>query len=380
LCVPEHIKSGFAISTWEESMGRNLLEQGDNVFHPGFTLPGTGSLAITFDDTGNMGNILDFLVLSGTTSVSIASTGAIGGANFLFQLLETNNDPAVVTIKGSESFVIGQTSISSNVGDGVVTDIAATAKSPTTIHSSLKLIDASATTGELQIFAGATNTSGAGLFVDGGSLNANISIKYTGLTIKGGSGQDFIENDAKNGVVTAGNGDDTVILGGAGAKAILGSGTGDNVQVGQSLLGNNEPAGSALGDSVKFGSAPTATLSIYTGAEAGSTAGTTSIGLTKVLKATALMNIDFSAIAGSSNIFDEDAAVAGSNSLKTAENEAVGALSGAGVAYFNFRGNEYFIATNNTETTVSSQDAIVKLVGVTGLHAIDSSGLVTLHA
>jgi hypothetical protein len=64
--------------------------------------------------------------------------------------------------------------------------------------------------------------------------------------------------------------------------------------------------------------------------------------------------------------------VAGSNSLKTAENEAVDALSGAGVAYFNFRGNEYFIATNNTETNVSPNEAIVKLVGVTGLNALDS--------
>jgi hypothetical protein len=33
-------------------MGRHLLEQGDNIIHPGVTLPGTGSLAITFDQTG----------------------------------------------------------------------------------------------------------------------------------------------------------------------------------------------------------------------------------------------------------------------------------------------------------------------------------------
>jgi hypothetical protein len=34
-------------------MGRHLLEQGDNIVVPGFHLPGTGSLAITFDDTRN---------------------------------------------------------------------------------------------------------------------------------------------------------------------------------------------------------------------------------------------------------------------------------------------------------------------------------------
>jgi hypothetical protein len=64
------------------------------------------------------------------------------------------------------------------------------------------LIDASATTGHVDIYAGATNTSGVGPFVDGASLNPNITITYTGLKIKGGSGNDLIENDAKNGIVT----------------------------------------------------------------------------------------------------------------------------------------------------------------------------------
>ena len=145
----------------------------------------------------------------------------------------------------------------SNSGDGVVTDIAATAASPTKIHSSLKLIDASATTGGVTILAGATNTSGAGNFDNGASLNANVTITYTGLTIKGGSGNDVIENDAKNGIVIDGNGNDTVILGGAGAKATLGTGT-DEVFVGHSHLGTNETAGSALGDNVTFGNAATA--------------------------------------------------------------------------------------------------------------------------
>jgi hypothetical protein len=100
-----------------------------------------------------------------------------------------------------------------------VTDIAATASSPKTIQSSLKVIDASATTGRVEIFAGATNTGSAGPFDNGASLDPLVTITYTGLTIKGGSGNDFIENDAKNGIVTDGNGDfDFVILGGAGAK------------------------------------------------------------------------------------------------------------------------------------------------------------------
>jgi hypothetical protein len=54
-------------------------------------------------------------------------------------------------------------------------------------------------------------------------------------------------------------------------------------------------------------------------------------------------------------------------------------LPGAGIAYFTFRGNEYFIATNNNEVAVSPNDAIVELVGVTNIHhAINAFGLVTL--
>jgi hypothetical protein len=109
---------------------------------------------------------------------------------------------------GSDFSLLGETTGHSNSGDGVVTDIAATAASPTKIASSLALIDASATTGGAQIFAGATNTSGAGNFANGASLNPNITITYTGLKIIGGSGNDFIENDAKNGIVHDGHGTD----------------------------------------------------------------------------------------------------------------------------------------------------------------------------
>jgi hypothetical protein len=360
----------------------HLILQGDNFTWPGFSLLGESSLAITMDDNGVLGNVLSFLVLSGTTSVSVASTG-VGGSGFneLHQLLETTNNLTTVTASGSENVELGFPTFHANSGDGVVTNIAAAATSPTTIHSSLTLIDASATTGELDILAGATNTSGSGNFENGGSLNAKVTITYTGLTIKGGSGMDLIENDAKKGIVIESNhNNDEIVLGGAGAKATLGTGIDDEVDVGKSFLGSNETAGSALGDSVKFGNAPLAVLGIGTGAEAGSTAGTTSLGLTKVLEAGDGMRIGFGSITGSSTIVDETAAVASSANLTAAENAAVAALGGKGVAYFSFQGNEYFVATNNTETTVSSDDAIVKLVGVTDIHhATNAAGLVTLH-
>jgi hypothetical protein len=142
----------------------HLILQRDNFMWPGFSLLGESSLAITMDDTGVNFQRLDFLVLSGTTSVSIASTGTPGGVNMLPQLAETTNNLTTVTLSGSEDFALGFTTHQSNSSDGVVTDIAAAAASPTTVHSSLKLIDASAATGNLHIVAGATNTSGEGHF------------------------------------------------------------------------------------------------------------------------------------------------------------------------------------------------------------------------
>src|SRR5580704_6757270 len=366
-------------------MGHLILE-GDGFIYKGFILAGETSLAMSPIDSGTGGFGLDFLVLNGTTSVSIGSAAGsalAGGYNVLHQLAEANNVLTTVTISGfvtssSELFILGSPSGNSNTGDGVVTATAEAVMS-TKIASSLTLIDASATSGGVEIYAGATNTSGAGAFVDGGTLNANITITYTGLTIKGGSGNDIIENDAKNGIVTDRNGTDTIILAGAGAKATLGHGAFDVVFVGHSDLGTNEAAGNALGDSVTFGAAATASLVVGTGAEAGSTASTTSIGQTKVLDAAGGMLINFGAITHSSNIVDETAVVATATTLTTAENGAVDAMAAPGVAYFNYHGNEYFVATNATETAVSSQDAIVKLVGVIDLHATNSSGAVTLH-
>ena len=102
---------------------------------------------------------------------------------------------------------------------------------------------------------------------------------------------------------SAGNGfNDQVILGGAGAKATMGFGGGDLAEVGVSFMGTSEIAGSALGDKVTFGNAATAQLLVGAGAEVGSTAGTNSIGLTKVVNAADGMQIDFSAITTSSTI------------------------------------------------------------------------------
>jgi hypothetical protein len=127
-----------------------------------------------------------------------------------------------------------------------------------------------------------------------------------------------------------------------------------------------------------FGAAATAELLLGPGAEVGATADTTNIGLTKVANAAGGMRID--TLHPSSHIVDETAVVASATSLTAAENAAVSAMGRAGVAYFSFQGNEYFVATNHKEAVISFNDTIVELVGITDIHhATNSGGLVTLH-
>jgi hypothetical protein len=150
----------------------------------------------------------------------------------------------------------------------------------------------------------------------------------------------------------------------------------------RSFLGTTEAPGDVLGDTVTFGASATAGLIVGTGAEAGLTAGTNHIGQTNVLGAAAGMEIEFFFdVTRSSAIGNEQSAVATARSLTAAENAAVAAPDGPGVAYFNYHGSEYFIATNTAETSVSTGDAVIHLVGVSGLAATNSPGLVTLaHA
>ncbi len=355
---------------------------GHNVVEAGHTLAPDSSLTATFDAIGfGVSNTtLNYLNVTNDTTVNIVSESApfvTGGTNTLYQLAETNNDLTTVTITGSQNFVLGHEYQVGNAGDGVVTDIDATAPVlayafghihvPITIQSSLHLIDASASTGDVQIYAGATNTPQAGNYDDGATPpNADVTITYTGLVIKGGSGTDTIENDANGGVVTVGNGHgDIISLGGSNATATFGSGANDAFFVGASLIQNTQAQapGSALGDTATFTGAGGA-ISIGTAAEAGGTAGTANIGHTNIIGAQNGMILNFFPVTSSNNLADEDAAVASATSLSAAENAAVKALDSAGVAYFSYHGDEYFIATNHAETAVSSTDAVVHLVGI----------------
>src|SRR5262245_27000849 len=162
-------------------MPKKLVLQGDL---PSLTLDHYHKLDLTLEPNGTS-IFIGSLVTTGTVSVNI-DTPSKPGFYMLQHLAETDNVLTEVTITGFGLQFVDPF----NFSDAVVTDIAATATSPTTIHSSLSLIDASATTGRNFIEAGATTST----------LNSNVTITYDGLTMLGGSGQDVIENDAKNGV------------------------------------------------------------------------------------------------------------------------------------------------------------------------------------
>jgi hypothetical protein len=85
----------------------SLILEGDGFIYHGLGLLFESSLAIGFDDTGTGGLSLNYLVLEGTTSVSIRSGGAAGGFNELPQLAEGANVLTTVTLKGSEPFTLG---------------------------------------------------------------------------------------------------------------------------------------------------------------------------------------------------------------------------------------------------------------------------------
>jgi hypothetical protein len=83
----------------------HLTLQGDNVTYNPIGLAGDSTLALTLVDTGTLGFGVEFLQLSGTTSVGIGVVG--GGSVDLHQLADSNNTLTTLTIDGSEAFVLG---------------------------------------------------------------------------------------------------------------------------------------------------------------------------------------------------------------------------------------------------------------------------------
>ena len=336
------------------------------------------SLVVTIsntDTTSSPGDLLlAHLTSTGDATVSIASTGAAGstaasGYNGIGTLAEMDGHLTTVTLIGNDYTYLG-------CDGGVNTDAATTTASAFT--SSLTKIDATTTTGGVQICAGNITLDAAG-----------FEVNYKGLTLDGGSGAgDILYNGANSGVVTDGNGNaDAVWLGGSDASGVLGTGASDVAEVGSSAyetavtLSGPEAVGAALNDTVTFKAGATAEIIISGGAEwDGSTyvgnSANNGVGQTTVVGAVAAGGaspgtlIDLSHIVGASaNIVNAQGATTGGSNLTAAENAAAAAVGGVGVAYFTFGGNEFLVAAHALEAGVSVGDAVVALHGVsiTGL-------------
>jgi hypothetical protein len=353
------------------------------------------NLAVTFNDTkGSLDQFMTFLTSTGDATVTIASNAAgsaTGGYNEVAQLIETNNVLTTVTITGNQFLYMGDNHNNPN-SDAVVTDFGVTGVTGAagTVASSLTLIDASATTSGVDIEAGASNVITTD-FENGHAFSTTNTytgaiVTYTGLTIKGGSGNgDYIENDAKSGVIIDGNGaGDGVDLGSSGGTATVGTGANDLAYVGSGDLVGILAAGKGLGNTVTFGAGASAELYLATGAEAGSTSTTNTYGQTTVHGAAAGTLISFVGGAGGGTdpggtvIYNATSSVALATSLANAADLAVAAMASAGVAWFNYGTNEYLVATAASETHVSATDTVVELVGVNTLGHTLAAGVVTL--
>jgi hypothetical protein len=151
---------------------------------------GPDSLAVNFAPAASNYGHISSITSTGDTAITIASNGGTPGTtyNYIGALNETDNVLSTVTITGGTYFYLWNgtsTTLATNTGATTATaDVA----------SALQVIDASATTGGVDISQGSSVAIGA----------SGFNTTYTGLTIKGGTGGDSIWNYADHGTIIAG--------------------------------------------------------------------------------------------------------------------------------------------------------------------------------
>jgi hypothetical protein len=161
-----------------------------------------------------------------TNTVNFANQNQI--LNELTLFTDASNATSSIVVTGAKEFTLGTLVITRDTTTTVVTaaptqtadgiyqnktlDNASTAATVSQT-AGLKTIDASATTGGVNIWAGVSD-----------ALEGSFVQKYDGLTISGGSGSDFIRNSAKLGVTTGGAGNDWLIVDGLTGSADGGAG------------------------------------------------------------------------------------------------------------------------------------------------------------
>jgi hypothetical protein len=192
--------SGIAISTAATNGIATLLNLAANVTitdtsnNTGsqlvITHAGTGpdSLTVNFAPPAGDNGWIQSITSTGDTSVTVTSNGGTPGTtyNYLQALTETDNVLTTITASGGTYLYLGNS--------GAISTDAADTTATADVASSLKLIDASATTGGVWISQGA----------DQPNVATGFNTTYDGLTIKGGTGGDTIYNLANHGSIIEG--------------------------------------------------------------------------------------------------------------------------------------------------------------------------------
>jgi S-layer protein len=326
---------------------------------------------------------------TGIETVNVSSAGSITNAvdftnqslisNVLTTYTDTSNKTSSIVVTGAKEFTLGKFTVSrddateltvngvdfTSGADGVYQNSTLDAANTATadVQAGLTLIDASATTGGVNIWAGVSD----GLAGSGASEVFQI---YDGLTIKGGSGSDMIRNSAETGVTTGGDGKDWLIVDGYMGSADGGAGDDTLVVSGEGIRATL--TGGAGKDTFNLSGATMA-------------ASTVTLGSTSTLKFNTIadfevgdvLQFDADGVANSAAIVDGRTAVAAAtdNSLFGAINAALreSTVTQDVAVWFTYGGNTYIAYEDGTQGFAYG-DNVVKL---TGIHILTASAVTT---
>jgi S-layer protein len=301
-------------------------------------IAGAASSAITFAaapaaapgaGTGNY-SVIGTFTSTGDTTIAINSNGGTyQTGNGINTLTVTGNTLTSITIAGTKAFTLGAVTT-----DTLGTEVVATA-------SALTLIDGSTATGALTISAGTTNTNAAA-----------SNITYTGLTIKGGLGNDTITINAKNGIVNGGAGTDTLTIGSDVSATLNGGAGSDLFNVAAAVSTGNAAANTVM-----------------------ATIGDAAIGDT-----IQLLNLTTDSFTQAAINVSSAGSLSAAIALASANNSAANVSN---VTWFQFAGNTYVVDTVGTAaaaTNIAAGDIVVQLTGAVDLSTstLSTGGVLTI--
>jgi hypothetical protein len=355
----------------------NTLSSGTPAITTKVTVSASGGLKTTGVETVNIASGGTY-----TNAVNFANQNQI--LNELKSYTDNSNATSSIVVTGAKEFTLGDLGITrdttttvvtaapTQTADGITQNATLSANTTTPAladqTAGLKTIDASANTGGVNIWAGVSDQLGSTGFYQ----------KYTGLTITGGSGSDFIRNSATSGVISGGAGDDWLVVSGTSGSADGGAGKDMLVANYGSLAtltggdGNDTfDVTAAVQDSSlsEIDVVSTATLKITTITDfaAGDTlkVGATSLSSAVMVNGTA-------AVASATSLFGAiDAALEATTSTT-----GITATVGTDVAvWFTYGGNTYIAVEKGSTDGYSNGDVVVKL---TGIHTLTAAAAPTV--